>query len=85
MIIIKSNFPRDVLNEIKWKGLDLNLIKIDYISRGAPNDTSSIQGKDIVGIDSFYIEIHKIPYNSFIPYHRIKKITYDKQEIFSRK
>lgn len=64
-------FPREVLNRLKWSengGLDG--VTILYIHRGAPGDTMSIRGEEIIELErSFFLTA-----DSKIPYHRIKRI-----------
>lgn len=45
--MFRSKRPREILNEIKWRGLDLSRCKIWYIHRGAPNDTKIVRGDEI--------------------------------------
>lgn len=78
----KSRFPRDVLNEVKWKGHDLSKCKIHYINRGSPGDTDTIECNQIKEIGRGFLTIEGIPYEKYIPYHRITKIEYDGETIF---
>jgi uncharacterized protein len=65
-------FPREVLNQLKWKEHDLDGATITYIHRGAPGDIISIGGGDIVELErSFFVTV-----DSKIPYHRITEIRY---------
>lgn len=81
----KSKFPRDILNEVKWKeGCDLSKCTIYYINRGSPNDIGIVSGSQIIEIGGFLI-LEGDPYESYIPYHRILKIEYDDMVIFDRK
>jgi hypothetical protein len=70
---IKSRFPRDLLNEIKWKGFGLEKCKIWYLHRGAPADRKLVEGGEIteLGKKFFYIQ------EKMIPYHRIQEIWWD--------
>ena len=72
--------PRNILNEIKWTK-DLKKVEIWYIHRGALNDTKIISGRDIVDIGKSFFDTN----NASIPYHRIIKIIYEKEILFSRK
>jgi len=76
---IKHN-PRDILNEIKWTK-DLKKAEIWYIHRGALNNIKIISGKDIRGIGKSFFDTD----NASIPYHRVIKIIYEKEILFSRK
>jgi len=64
-------FPREVLNRLKWSGDDdLEGVVISYLHRGAPGDTMSVRGEDIVELErSFFVTA-----DSKIPYHRIRRI-----------
>jgi uncharacterized protein (UPF0248 family) len=76
------NNPRTILNKIKWKkDTDLKMVKIWYLHRGAPNNERIINGDNIVDLKKSFIETKK----AMIPYHRIKKIVYDKNVLFTRK
>lgn len=78
----KSKFPRTVLNEAKWKGCDLSKCTIYYENRGSPNDTAVVIGDKIKKIDSMFLILEGVPWEKYIPYHRITKIEYDGQTIF---
>lgn len=78
----KGKFPRSVLNEIKWKGLDLSKCTIYYDNRGSPNDTAIIMGSKIKKIDSMFLILEGIPHEKYIPYHRITRIEYEDETIF---
>ncbi|MCK4928829.1 MAG: DUF504 domain-containing protein [Methanosarcinales archaeon] len=82
MCHIHSTNPRDILNEIKWKGLDLALCDIHYIHRGAPGDTMIIQGSQIKTIGrSFYENLQ----GTSIPYHRIFRIEFKGTTIYEKR
>lgn len=78
----RSKFPRELLNEIKWTGYDLSKCKIYYINRGSPDDMAAIDGSQIIKIDKGFLILEGIPYERYIPYHRIIKIEYEDQTIF---
>lgn len=81
-IVLKSKFPRTVLNEVKWKGFDLSKCTIYYENRGSPNDTATVTGDEIKKIDSMFLILDGVPLEKYIPYHRISKIEYENQTIF---
>ena len=83
-IVLKSKFPRDVFNEIKWKNYDLNKCKAYYINRGSPGDIATFEGGSIIEIGTGFVTLSSIPYEKYIPYHRIVKIEYEDQVIFVR-
>lgn len=74
--------PRDILNELKWRNhCDLAFAEIWYVHRGAPNDTKIISGADIVNLEKSFMQTT----TAMIPYHRIFKIIYKGNIIFTRK
>jgi uncharacterized protein (UPF0248 family) len=78
---IKNN-PRDMLNELKWReDVDLAHAEIWYVHRGAPNDTKVISGKDIVSLEKSFMQTT----TAMIPYHRIFRIVYKGDIVFTRK
>jgi len=78
---ITSRNPRDILNEIKWKGLDASRCEVFYIHRGAPNDTKVVRGDEIENITSSFFILSE---GTMIPYHRIFRITYGKKVVYER-
>lgn len=79
---IKSKRPRDILNELKWKeGLDINECSIQYIHRGAPSDTKTVSGEDIVDIGHMFFTLFP---DTMIPYHRILQMKYKGKTIYSK-
>lgn len=82
MLLFKSRFPRQMINEIKWKGFDLSRCKIHYENRGAHNDVSIVTGDEIRNIDSMFLILEGDPWEKYIPYHRIFKIEYDNEIVF---
>jgi len=75
----KGRHPKQILNEIKWRGLSLDECEIDILHRGAPNDTITVKGGDVVPGKSFF------SYGgTMIPYHRILRIKYLGDTIWSR-
>ncbi|HUV82472.1 MAG TPA: RNA repair domain-containing protein [archaeon] len=80
--LFKSDHPRDMLNEIKWKGFDLGRCEIYYIHRGAPNNTKIISGSSIKTIGRSFFETSE---GTSIPYHRIFRIDFDGKCIYKRR
>ncbi len=71
-------FPREVLNELKWRGGRLDDAVITYLHRGAPGDRMSVRGADIVELErSFFVTA-----DSKIPYHRIRRIELDDELLY---
>lgn len=78
--MIKNN-PKDILNELKWKeNLNLEKTEIWYVHRGAPDDTKIMSGKDVVKLEKSFMQTT----TAMIPYHRIFKIIYEGNTIFTR-
>ncbi|MHC1631090.1 MAG: DUF504 domain-containing protein [Methanotrichaceae archaeon] len=76
----KGRHPKQILNEIKWRGQDLEKCEIDILHRGAPKDTIRLKGSDIHLGRSFF------SYGgSEIPYHRILCIRLEGKMVFERK
>jgi len=74
--------PRDVLNRLKWKeGEDMGEAEIFYVHRGAPENSKSVSGVDIVGLGGFCFELNT---GTCIPYHRVYKISYRGKTVFER-
>lgn len=80
----KSKFPRVLLNEIKWTGRDLSKCTIYYINRGSPDDIGIVEGSQIKEIDKGFLILEGIPYETYIPYHRIIRMEYEDQIIFEK-
>ncbi|HZD43108.1 MAG TPA: DUF504 domain-containing protein [Methanomicrobiales archaeon] len=63
---------------------DFSLVSIDYIDRGAPQDTSTVRGKQIARLDSQYMEVESERGITCIPYHRILSIRYSGETLWDR-
>jgi hypothetical protein len=71
--------PKKILNEIKWRGYDLELCEIDILHRGAPHDTITARASEIELGKSFF------GYRgALIPYHRIQRIRFEGRTVFHR-
>lgn len=77
---IKSKRPRDILNEIKWKNLDLSKCEIRITHRGAPGDSKIINGGEITEIGNGFF----VADETMIPYHRVVSVRYDGVEIWRK-
>lgn len=51
-------------------------MRVWYTDRGAPNDRSAADGRDI-GLEPYYLAIRTGEGEKPVPYHRILIITYD--------
>ncbi|MFB3764337.1 MAG: DUF504 domain-containing protein [Methanotrichaceae archaeon] len=50
---------------------------VEYVNRGAPDDRSTIQGDEILKLEQGGMEIKSEMGSTYIPYHRIRKISYN--------
>lgn len=71
--------PKRILNEMKWRGLDLAETEIEILHRGAPSDRIRASASEITLGRSFFTYM-----GTEIPYHRIEKIVYKGRTVFSR-
>ncbi len=56
---------------------DFSNVSVEYVNRGAPGDRSLVQGDHILKLEQGGMEIESVIGAVFIPYHRIRRITYD--------
>ena len=56
---------------------DIREARITYADRGAPGDHTTIGGDRILRLDPLYIVISSPQGETCIPYHRIRRISYD--------
>ena len=63
---------------------DFERVEVVYVNRGAPGDRSTIQGRRIHHLDQGGMEIESDASIVFIPYHRIRRISYDGKEIWRK-
>lgn len=80
----KSKFPRELLNEVRYRGYDLSKCTIYYINRGSPNDIGTVEGGQIIEIGKGFLILEGIPDEKYIPYHRIVRIEYEEVVIFEK-
>jgi len=76
---LEGRHPKPILNEIKWRRLDMEKCEIDVLHRGAPKDKITMKGSDISLGRSFFSFGE-----TMIPYHRILRIRYDGRTVFER-
>ena len=79
---IKSKHSKDILNELKWKGMDMGECSIQYVHRGVPGDTKTVSGTDIADIGRSFFTLYP---DTLIPYHRILKIKYKGTILYMKK
>lgn len=65
-------------------GYDFSRVSVDYVDRGAPQDTSVAQGEQIARLDSQYMEIRNERGVTCIPYHRVLRIRYGNETLWDR-
>ena len=75
----EGRHPRHILNEIKWRGLDMERCEIDVLHRGAAGDRITIRGSEITLGRSFFTIGETMR-----PYHRILRIRYEGRTVFMR-
>jgi len=63
---------------------DTRQVRVWYIDRGAPEDRSVADGKDI-GLEPYYLNIRTPAGEKQIPYHRILIITYYGTVVFENR
>ncbi len=51
-------------------------VSVEYVDRGAPGDRSTATGESIKNLDQGGMEIESDMKTKFIPYHRIRRISY---------
>jgi uncharacterized protein (UPF0248 family) len=63
---------------------DFGRASVEYVNRGAPDDRSTVQGGQIQNLDQLGMEIESERGTTFIPYHRILRISYDNETVWAR-
>jgi len=63
---------------------DFSEVQVEYVDRGAPGDRLTISGRDIRILDAYYFEIATDQGVKYIPYHRIRKLTYEGTTLWER-
>jgi uncharacterized protein (UPF0248 family) len=71
-------YPREALNEIKWRHNALDEALVTYVHRGAPGDVLTISGKEIVELGRSFFSTAE----ATIPYHRIVRIVFRQKVVF---
>ena len=51
--------------------------EVEFVDRGAPGNRSTVRGDKIVLLEQGWMEIEWESKIKFIPFHRIRRITYD--------
>lgn len=63
---------------------DFSKAEVEYVNRGAPGDRSTIKGKQIRSLEQGGMEIESVDGAVFIPYHRLRRISYGGQILWNR-
>jgi hypothetical protein len=58
---------------------------VEYIDRGAPGDRSTVQGDCILSLEQGGMEIESEKKTKFIPFHRIRRISYDGKNLWEKR
>jgi uncharacterized protein (UPF0248 family) len=58
--------------------------RVEYIDRGAPGDRSTVQGDCILKLEQGGMMIESRNKTKFIPFHRIRRISYDGKCLWER-
>jgi uncharacterized protein len=56
---------------------DFGKAEVEFVDRGAPGDRSAVQGDKIIHLEPGWMEIEWENKTKLIPFHRIRRITYD--------
>jgi len=59
-------------------------VQVWYVDRGTPGDHSVVDGRHIMALDAYYMEIGTALEPKRIPYHRIRKILYAGKVVWER-
>lgn len=76
--------PRDALNKLKWQLRALDDAQIEYLHRGAPNDTRVVAGRDVRDVGSWAFVTGEGAHEATIPYHRVRRITLHGDVVWER-
>lgn len=56
---------------------DFGKALVEFVDRGARSDRSTVRGDKIIRLEQDWMEIEWDMKTKFIPFHRIRRITYD--------
>jgi uncharacterized protein len=56
---------------------NFSLAEVEFVDRGASGDRSSVRGDKIIRMEQGWMEIEWMNKIKFVPFHRIRRITYD--------
>ena len=63
---------------------DFRKVRVEYVDRGAPGDQSAVLGDRIIRLEQGLMEIESEMKTKFIPYHRIRRITYEERVMWEK-
>jgi uncharacterized protein (UPF0248 family) len=63
---------------------EFSKVAVEYVDRGAPGDRSAVTGDCIKGLEQGGMEIESEMKTKFIPYHRIRRISYDDKTMWEK-
>lgn len=61
---------------------DFSKGSVEYVNRGAPSDRSAVEGNRILKLEQGGMEIESDQGTTFIPYHRIRRISYNGETLW---
>ena len=63
---------------------DFSKVSVEYVDRGAPGDRSNVQGNRIRKLEQGGMQIESEKGETYIPFHRMRRITYDGQIMWEK-
>jgi len=63
---------------------DFGKAVVEFVDRGAPGDRSAVRGDKIIRLEQGWMEIEWENRPKFIPFHRIRRITYDSEIMWAK-
>ena len=63
---------------------DFRKVSVEYVDRGAPGDRSAVLGDQILGLERGGMQIKSIKGETYIPFHRMRRISYDGQIMWEK-
>jgi uncharacterized protein len=63
---------------------EFSKVAVEYVDRGSPGDRSAVTGDCIKSLEQGGMEIESEMKTKFIPYHRIRRISYDDKTMWEK-
>ncbi len=63
---------------------DFGKAEVEFVDRGAPSDRSAVRGDKIIRLEQGWMEIEWENKPKFIPFHRIRRITYNEETMWEK-